>query len=124
MGGEWAVLGLDVDGDARDGGRQGLEAGRQPEVVEDRRAQAGDGVAGLVEGGRGKGSGRGEFGGHVVVPRREELSGRRQVVRQAHHPLADPVMDFAGQAPALESWSSMVRAAKRSSSASRSARRW
>ena len=75
---------------------QALQAGAQTEVVEQRRPQAGDGPAGLVEGGAGEVLGRAQFVDHHRRIDGESI-GRLQVVPEADEPLTDAVVDLPGQ---------------------------
>ena len=92
-------LHVDLGPDHRVG--QALQAGPEAEVVEHRRAQPGDGPAGLVEGGAGELLGRPELVGHHGRVGGERL-GRLEVVPEADEPLADPVVDLGGQVAPLQ----------------------
>ena len=101
VGGQLARAGFGVHLELRDGPGQALQAGGQPQVVEHRRVQAGDGEPGFVQGRLGQLLRGGDLPGGDVRPGGHRVGGRGQVKGQAHHALADAVVDLAREPAAF-----------------------
>ncbi len=93
--------GVDPDVEAGERMAQAVQARRQAQVVQDRRAEPGDRGPGLVERRGGQFLGPADLLGGQRGVGADDVGGGGQVEEQADDPLADPVVDLPGQAAAF-----------------------
>ena len=99
MLGQRAFIGLDRHLDATDAAGQAGQAVGQAKIVQDRRAQAGDGGPRLIQGQVDHLPGQHELLGGERGRVVQRVGSRVQVIGQADQPLRDAVVDIAGQPP-------------------------
>ncbi len=101
MAGHPQLRGVDPDVEAGERMAQAVQARRQAQVVQDRRAEPGDRGPGLVKGRGGQLLSPADLLGGQGGVGADDVRGGGQVEEQADDPLADPVVDLPGQAAAF-----------------------